>query len=468
MGNSAAFAKGGKDQIYKLEGRPPLSVAIPIGLQHVLSMFTGNLAPILILAGAAKVTNDQRILMLQCAMIASAITTIIQLYPIKIGKHFQIGSGLPIVMGTAFAFVPTMITVGGTFGINVVLGASLIGAFSEIILGLCYRWLKKLFSPLVIGAVLITIGINLLRTGAVYFGGGQSALTAMLNGEASTFGSWQNLLMGFSVFLTIMVLQRFGKGMVKVCAVLIGLVVGYVLALLLHQIDLSQIANAGWISVPRPLSIMPEFKPQAILMFLAVYIVSGLETMGNTSGITIAAFNRQATEKETSGAIVCDAVGSQFANFFNTLPNTAFGQNAGLVAMTKVVNRFCIACGAGILLLAGLVPKIGAVFSVIPSSVLGGAVITIFAIILINGIKMVAKAGFTDKNVLALAVTFGVGYGFSAVPQITTIMPGFLQFILHDAVTAVCIVAVITNLIFNGLNHEDPRDSAEAAEVGVG
>ena len=445
-----------KELIYQLEGRPSLKIAAPLGLQHVLAMFTGNLAPIFIIAGAAKVTAQEQVMMIQCAMLVSALTTFIQLYPIRFGKNLQIGGGLPIVMGTSFAFVPTLTTITLAYGLPTALGGVIVGAIVEIIIGLLIKPAKRLFSPVVIGAVLVTIGIKLLGIGATYFAGGAGA---------PDFASGQNLLLGFTVFVVVMLLQRFGKGMWKATAILIGLGVGFLLAIPMGKVSFDTIMQSGWISIPRPLYFIPEFRVDAILAFAAVYVVSSLETLGNTSGITMAGFNREATPSENSGAILADAVGSQIAGLFNCLPNTAFGQNAGIVAMTGVVNKFCIATGAIILVLASIVPKIGAVFAAIPSSVLGGAVISVFAMILINGFKMIAKAGFSEGNSLMLAVTFGIGYGLTQIPQITEQLPHTLQLIFGDTVASVCVVGVIANILFNILGNKEREEQSVIIEV---
>jgi NCS2 family nucleobase:cation symporter-2 len=461
----------GAELVYQLEGRPPLGIAFPLGLQHVLSMFIGNLAPVLVLAGIVKdgvplVTPEQRALMVQCCMFASGVTTFIQLYPLKFGKTYQIGAGLPIVMGTAFAFVPTLRTLGTEFTINVVLGATMLGGVVEIIMGFSIKPLRRFFPPLVIGAVLMTIGMHLLPVGVQYFAGGaaaEAAAQALAEGRpanaalAAQYASWQNLLIGFSVFLTILLLQRFAKGMLKISAILIGIIIGYVLAVILGQVDFSQVAKAGAIAVPIPFSIRPEFRIEAILSTAAIYVVSGLETMGNINGITVAAFDREATTREVSGAVMADAAGSMFAAMFNTLPNTAFGQNAGIVAMTKVVNRFCVATGAVVLIVAGFVPKIGAVFAVMPSSVLGGAVVTVFAMIMLNGIKLIAKAGFSDRNLLILAITFGLAYSIGDNATLVARLPLALRYLFKDTTVAICVFSLALNLVFPPSEEEKAR-----------
>ena len=433
-----------KKLIYQLDGRPPFFVAFPLGLQHVLAMFTSNLVPCFIVAGVVGLAGADRILMVQCAMFVSGLTTFFQLYPIPVfgkkSKLPRIGAELPIVMGTSFAFVPTSITVARAFGLPGVLGGALFGSLIEFVMGFFIKPLKKFFPPLVIGAVLISIGINLLGAGTNYFLGGAGA---------ADFGSTQNIILGFIVFLTIIICQRFGKGIFRVSSLLVGIIVGYAAAFFLGRLDFALVRDAAWFSIPMPLRFGYEFHASAVLSFAAIYIVSGLETIGNTSGITVAAFDREATAREMSGAIMADSFGSMLASIFNTLPNTAFGQNAGLVAMTKVVNRFCVATGAATLMLAGFIPKIGAIFLMMPDSVLGGAIISVFAMIMINGIKLIAKSGFSHRNVIVLSVIFAMGLGLANAPDTAyEHLPGFFRYLFADSVAAVCIIGIILNIIF--------------------
>ncbi len=437
--SAATMPAAGHDMLYQLEGRPPLRLALPIGLQHVFAMFTGNLAPILILSGVVGGLNQaDTVVMIQCAMLMAGLMTMLQVYPLKLGR-LQVGAGLPVVMGTSFAFVPTMKAVGAVHGIPGVLGAALLGGFMELLFGVFIGPLKRFFPPVVIGSVLITIGIHLLTIGASYFAGGVGA---------PDFGSWRNLLLGFVVFGIITALNRFAKGMLKTVSILVGIAVGYALAAAMGKVNFGLIAAAPWFELPRPLHFMPEFHPDAVISFAAVYIIVALETMGNTAGITMATMSRDTTPEETSGTIVAAALGAQAGALFNALPMAAFGQNAGIVSMTRVINRFCIATGAAVMIFAAFCPKIGTVFSSLPASVLGGAVITVFAMIFLNGVKMISRDGFSESGNLVLAITFGLGYGLGAVPAATAKLPAAVHFLFGEPVVAVCIVSVAANLIF--------------------
>lgn len=428
----------GRELVYQLEGHPKLSIAFPLGMQHVLAMFAGNLAPMMIVAAIAKLSAADTVVMIQAGMLISGLATFLQLYPIKIGR-FQLGSGLPIVMGTSFAFVPTASAIAATGGISAVFGGAMVGAAVELLIGLFYKYLKRFFTPLVIGCTLITIGINLLSVGRDYFAGGAGV---------KDYGSWQNLTIAFTTFIFVICLQRFGRGVFKSAALLFGLVFGYIVAVFFGKVDFSTVANAGWFTVPMPLHFKPTFSVGAIVSFAAIYLTVSMETIGNTSGITIAAFDREATEKETSGSVLADAIGCVVAALFGALPNTAFGQNVGIVSMTKVINKFCIALGAGVLVICGFLPKLGALFSSIPSAVLGGALISVFAMIFINGIKMLAQAGFSERNVLVMGITFAMGLGLAGHADAIKGLPGILHFFFDDSIAATTFVGIIVNILF--------------------
>lgn len=433
--------------IYQLEGRPTFTTAFPLGLQHVLCMFTSNLAPILIVAAACGLSTAQTVIMIQSAMFVSGLTTFVQLYPIKLGK-FQIGANLPIVMGTSFSFVPTMTSLAAASlaaglspsqALGAILGGCMVASMVEVFMGAFYKHISRFFPPLVVGAMLIAVGLNLLGVGVDYLAGGVGS---------SDYGSVQNMALGLGVFAIVILLQHFGKGLVKNSAILIGLVIGYIISAFMGMVDFTTLQDYGLFSLPLPFQFELSFPIQPIISFAILFVASGLETIGSVNGITIAGFDRTASDQEVSGGIIADAVGSATAAMFNALPNTAFGQNAGIIAMTKIVNKWCIAMGAFVLIIAGFFPKLGALLSTIPSAVLGGALMTVFGTIMINGMKMVAKAGFTERNLLILSITLALGVGLTGKPEAIAHLPSALQFVFSDSVTATCIVAIIANLLF--------------------
>lgn len=454
-------SSSGEELLYKLDGKPPLKYAIPIGLQHVFAMFTGNLAPLLIVTKALNANNPgsvsdaEVVVMVQAAILMSGIATLLQVLPIKIGKKFQIGANLPLVVGTSFAFVPIALSVGAKYGLPGIFGAAIVGGIVEFLMGILVSPLKRVFQPIVVGCVLVTIGLNLMPTGINYFAGGAGS---------PNFGSIENLALGFTVFLIITVINRFGKGMVKNLGILIGIAVGYILAIIMGMVDFTPVAEASWFSFPLP-GITPEFHIEAIISVSAIYIIAGLETMGNMSGITIATMNREATSQENSGGIIANSLTSIMGALLNTFPNSAFGQNAGLVSVSKIINRFAIGTGAVIMIVIGFVPKISALFSAMPSSVLGGAVITVFAIIFLNGVKMLAKAGFSANNIQVLSITFGLGYGLGIVPEATEKLPDPIHFIFSEPVLSVCVIAIIANLVFNGIAPKEEKNATEEVKA---
>lgn len=443
--------KNDKDLVYQLEGRPKFSVAFPLGMQHVLAMFAGNLAPMLIIATVAKASPADTVVMVQAGMLLSGLVTFLQLYPIKIGK-FQLGSGLPIVMGTSFAFVPTASAAAALGGIPLVLGGALVGSIVEGLIGVFYKYLKRFFTPLVIGCTLIAIGINLLAVGRDYFAGGAGA---------KDYGSWQNLTIAFSTFLCVALLQRFGKGVIKTAALLFGLVFGYVIALFFGKVSFASVGASSWVNVPLPFHFIPTFDAKTIISFIAIYITIAMETIGNTSGITIATFNRSATEKETSGSVLADALGCAVSAIFGSMPQTAFGQNVGIVSMTKVVNKYCISLGAGVLVICGFLPKLGAAFASIPSAVLGGALISVFAMIMLNGVKMLGQAGFSERNTLVIGITVALGIGLGGNADAIAGLPSGLKFVFEDSIAATTFIGIVANLLFPEDKKDEPEEVVE-------
>ncbi|MCL2851569.1 MAG: purine/pyrimidine permease [Defluviitaleaceae bacterium] len=441
-------------KLYRLDGRPPFRLAYPVALQHLLAMFTSNLAPILIISSVAQATTSQVIIMIQAAMFAAGAATLLNCYPVRIGK-VQIGAGLPIVMGTSMTFVPPATAValiavemGHPNPIGVVLGGLIVASVSEVVLGALYKYLRPFFPPHVLGAMLLSLGISLLTVGTNNFGGGSPAANPY-------FGSAQNMMLAGFVFLLYMFLQRFGKGIFKLASVLFALIAGYVAAILIGIVDFYPVTQAAIFELPRPLALGPVFYPWAITMFLAVYVVSGLATIGYTHTITTQSMNRPSTNRETSGAIYADAVSSAFAGLFNSLPNTEFGQNASLVANTKIISKWVVALCAFTLIAASVFPPIGAVFATVPPPVLGGAILAVFAFIMTNAIAMIAKTGFSQRKLTSLCIMFAVGLGFAPPGNAALIQsfPAPMHFIFSDRVLLMSVVAVVVNIFF--MERED-------------
>lgn len=423
------------NNIYQLEGRVPVLKAIPFGLQHILAMFVANLTPITIIAAAGGLSQAEIAILLQNAMFIAGIATLIQLYPI-----WKVGSGLPIVMGVSFTFVTVLCTVAANYGYPAVMGAVLVGGIFEGTLGLMAKYWRKLIAPVVAASVVTAIGMSLFSVGARSFGGGYT----------EDFGSAQNLLLGTITLITCLGWNCFAKGYLKQLSVLVGLFVGYIVAILMGKVDLSVIFSGGVVSLPKLLPYTPEFHAGAILSVCIIFLVSAAETIGDTTAMVSTGLNREIESREISGSLACDGYASAISSLLGCPPVTSFSQNVGLVAMTKVVNRFTIMTGAGCMILAGLLPPVGNFFASLPESVLGGCTIMMFGTIMTSGMQMLAKAGFTQRNITIAALSLAVGVGFTAASEIDLwrIFPEMIQAVFSANVVAVVfVVSIVLNLI---------------------
>lgn len=421
--------------IYKLDGRVPVLKAVPFGLQHILAMFVANLTPITIIAAAGGLSQAEIAILLQNAMFIAGIATLIQLFPL-----WKVGSRLPIVMGVSFTFVTVLSTVAANYGYPAVIGAVICGGVFEGTLGLFAKYWRKIISPIVAATVVTAIGYSLLTVGARSFGGGY----------AEDFGSATNLLLGTITLAVCLGWNILAKGYLKQLSVLAGLVVGYIAAIPMGKVDLSVIFSEGVVSLPKILPYAPEFHIGAIFSVAIIFMVSAAETIGDTTAMVSSGLNRDITSEEISGSLACDGYASVISALFGCPPVTSFSQNVGLINMTKVVNRFTIATGAGCMILAGLLPPVGNFFASLPESVLGGCTIMMFGTIMVSGIEMLAKAGFTQRNITIAALSLSIGIGFTAASEIGLwgIFPEVIQSVFSANVVAVVfVVSIILNLV---------------------
>ena len=420
--------------LYKLDGKIPVTQAIPFGLQHILAMFVANISPILIVAGTCNLSASQTAMLIQSAMIIAGIGTLIQLFPI-----WRIGSGLPIVMGISFTFVSVFCYIGPTYGYNAIVGAILVGGIIEGVLGLFAKYWIKLIAPIVAASVVTAIGFSLLSVGASSFGGGSGT---------ENFGSAKNWIIGTVTLLSCIVFNIFAKSYLKQLSVLFGLIVGYIVAACMGMIDFSALQNTSFIALPSIMPFKPEFNINAIISVTLIFLVSATETIGDTSALAASGLNRDVTLKETSGSIACDGFISALSSILGCLPITSFSQNVGLVAMTKVVNRFAIAAGAVIMLLAGIFPFFGSLLATLPDAVLGGCTLIMFGNIVVSGLQMIGKCGYTQRNITIAALSLSIGIGFTQVPEIFSIFPKIVETVFaENCVAVVFIVSIILNLV---------------------
>lgn len=462
-------------EAFKFEGKMPLRQAIPLGLQHVLAMFVGNLTPLLIITGACGLAGGEfaelQVSLLQNAMLIAGIVTLIQMYSIG-----PVGGKVPIVMGTSSGFIGVFNSVAATMGGGVlaygaIMGASIIGGVFEAILGFFLKPLRKFFPPVVTGTVVLAIGLSLISVGVNSFGGGNNA---------ADFGSMENLFLAFLVLVVILVLKHATKGFLSSSSILIGIIVGYVAAIIMGLIlpttfvkadgaevtkawvlNWDKVRQASWFAIPKLLPVKPVFDMRAIAPVLIMFIVTAVETVGDISGVIVGGMNREATDKELSGGVICDGAGSSLAAVFGVLPNTSFSQNVGLVSMTKVVNRFAIATGGVFLILCGLVPKLGALVSIMPQAVLGGAAVMMFSSIVVSGIQLITREVLTPRNLSIVSVALGLGYGIGSNTAILSKAPQMVSLIFGGSgIVPAAVVAILLNILL-------PKDNSEASVKAV-
>ena len=447
---------------FQLNGKMPLKQAIPLGLQHVLAMFVGNLTPLLIITGACGIASGEfaalQLHLLQNAMLVAGLVTLVQLFSIG-----PVGGNVPIIMGTSSGFIGVFQSVtktmgGGLLAYGAIMGASIIGGLFEGVLGFFLKPLRKFFPSVVTGTVVLSIGLSLISVGINSFGGGNTAMD---------FGSMENLLLALFVLAMILFFKHGTKGFTSSSSILLGIICGYIAAFIMGLVlpttgvtadgveytkawvlNWDKVASAAWFELPSIMPVKPIFDLRAILPVIIMFIVTAVETIGDISGVMEDGLGREATDKELSGGVICDGVGSSFAAMFGVLPNTSFSQNVGLVAMTKVVNRFALATGAIFLILCGLCPKLAALVSMMPQSVLGGAAVMMFSSIVISGIQLITKEPLTGRNLSIVAVALGVGYGMGANAGILAQAPQAIQLIFGGSgIVPAALVAILLNII---------------------
>ena len=433
--------------VFSFEGDMPLSQAVPLGLQHVLAMFVGNLTPLLIVTGVCGLATAEfaeiQLALLQNAMLIAGVVTLVQLFGIG-----PVGGRVPIIMGTSSGFIGVFNSVaasmgGGLVAYGAIMGASLIGGLFEAVLGFFLKPLRRFFPSIVTGT------------------------------SAVDFGSLENLCLALVVLIVILAVKHATTGFVSASSILAGIIVGYIVAGIMGLVlpttgvtaegveytkawvlDWDKVAEASWFAVPALMHVAPVFDMRAIAPVLVMFIVTAVETVGDISGVTQGGMDREATDKELSGGVVCDGIGSTFAALFGVLPNTSFSQNVGLVAMTKMVNRKALACGALFLILCGLCPKLAAVISIMPQSVLGGAAVIMFASIVVSGIQLITRDPLTSRNLSIVSVALGLGYGIGANPAVLAGAPEMVSLIFGGSgIVAAAAVAILLNIVL-------PKDSA--------
>ncbi|MGI9480721.1 MAG: uracil-xanthine permease family protein [Hyphomicrobiales bacterium] len=456
---------GTPEQMRDPDFTPPLAKAIPLGIQHVLAMFISNVTPAIIVAGAAGFgfgSNSpdfpEMIYMIQMSMFFAGVATLLQ--TIGFGP---VGARLPVVQGTSFAFLPIMIPLVAGKGIEAMpalFGGVLIGGLFHTILGFFIGRIRFALPPLVTGLVVLMIGLMLVKVGIQYAAGGIPAM------DKPEFGSLLNWSIALLVIVVTLILKFFTRGMWSVAAVLIGLLAGYLVSLALGMVNFNSVGKASVFAVPQPFHFGFEFSVAAVIGFCLMAFVSAVETVGDVSGIAKGGAGREATEEEIVGATFADGVGSAVAGIFGGLPNTSFSQNVGLVAMTGLMSRQVVTCGAILLIVAGLIPKIGAIITTIPIEVLGGGVIVMFGMVAAAGISMLSDVNWNRRNMVIFAVSLSIGLGLQMVPKSMQYLPDTAHILMTSGLLPAAFIAIVLNLILPEELGEDQTEEIAGGHAG--
>ncbi len=419
--------------VFGIEDRPPLVQRIPLGIQHLVAMLLGNITPPLLIASGLGLATGETAFLLQMALVMAGVATLVQAHPIG-----PVGGRLPIVMGTTIAFVGASIATGKQFGLGAVFGACLVASVVEIVLGASIGRLRNLFPPLVNGVVVMLIGLTLIPVGMDYAAGGP---------KAADYGALSNLAVAGLVFLVTLLLNQFGRGFMAYSSMLVGVVAGYGLAMVLGKVDFTAVSEASWLALPKMLTYPLEFHAVPILLMSLVFVITTMETIGDIAGTT-AAVGRAPTNRELRGGLLADGVMSGVAAFFSAFPNTSYSQNVGLVSFTGVVSRHVTAVVGVLLLLLGLVPKVGALFATIPPAVIGGGGLIMFAMIFSSGLAIIHRnVDFDRRAMIILAVAIGLGLGCELRKDVLQHLPDVIQSLFGSGLVTGGLTALVLNLV---------------------
>ena len=424
--------------LFSMDGIPHFFEALPLALQHVVAMIVGCVTPAIIVAGAAGLSQPDRVLLIQASLIAAAIGTFLQLYPIgrRTGLHF--GAGLPVIFGVSFAYVPTMQTLASEYGVAAILGAQIFGGSCAILVGLAIRRIRHFFPPLVAGTVVFTIGLSLYPIAINYMAGGVGS---------PTYGSWKNWIVALFTLVVVTFFTNFGKGLLRLASILVGILAGYILALAMGMVQFDNVMTAGYFEMPQVLHFGLEFDPPACIAISLLFVINSIQAIGDFSATTSGAMNRQPTSDELHGAILGLGATNILGAFFGFLPTSTFGQNVGIVTTTKVINRATLALAAIIILIAGIVPKFSGLLTTIPYAVLGGATVSVFASIAMTGMKLVMTEDMNYRNTSIVGLAAALGMGVSQASASLSAFPAWVTTIFGKSpVVIATLVAIILNV----------------------
>lgn len=428
-----------KELIYGLEDRPPLRDTLFAALQHLLAIFVAIITPPLIIAGALGLDLETTGFLVSMALFASGIATFIQCR--KVGP---IGCGLLCVQGTSFSFIGPIIAAGLAGGLPAIFGATIAGSFVEILVSRVLKYMRKIITPLVSGIVVTLIGMSLIRVGITACGGGEAAKAA------GTFGSLEYVGLAALVLVIIIFFNRSTNQYLRMSSIVIGLTVGYLVSWAMGMVNFSDIKDYGSLNIPMPFKYGVSFNISSIISLGLVYLITAIEAYGDITANSLISGQPVEGEKfmkRASGGILADGVNSAIAGIFNSFPNSIFAQNNGMIQLTGVASRYVGYFIAGMLVLLGLFPAIGLVFSLMPDPVLGGATLLMFGTVAAAGIRIIAAQKINRKATLVIAISFSLGLSVELVPEILSQLPETIQSIFSSGITTGGLTAILTNAL---------------------
>ena len=446
-----------RGSIFELEGTPRINEALPLALQHVVAMIVGCVTPAIIVSGAAGLENKEQVLLIQSALVVAALSTLLQLFPIGKKGGFAIGSGLPIIMGVSFAYVPSMQAIAQGHGIATILGAQIVGGVVAVLMGIFVKKIRVFFPPLITGTVVFTIGLSLYPTAINYMAGGTGS---------EDYGSWQNWLIASFTLAVVTGLNHFGKGIWKLASILIGIIAGYIVSIPFGMVNFAKVGEAGLFQIPKFMHFGVEFEISSCVAIGLLFAINSVQAIGDYSATTIGAMNRTPKDQELQNGIVAYGLSNMAGALFGGLPTATFSQNVGIVTTTKVINRCVLGLGAVILGVAGIVPKFSAILTTIPQCVLGGATVSVFASIAMTGMKLVASAemDYRNSSIVGLAAALGVG-----VSQATAALATFPEWVTmifgKSPVVLATIIAVVLNIILPKSRIEKEEEKEQGKRI---
>lgn len=439
----------GRELLFQFHGVPPIGTSVSLALQHLVAMIVGCVTPPIMIASAIGLSLSDQVLLIQASLVMSAVCTLLQLYPI--GGRF--GSGLPVILGVSFAYVPSMQAIAASGGgVAAIAGAMIVGGIVAVLVGLFVKKIRLLFPPVITGTVVFTIGLSLYPTAINYMAGGTAntleSVTAKGLPEALAYGSWQNWLIAALTLAAVLILNNKAKGLCRLASILIGMLFGYVVALCFGMVSFADVGGAAWFSLPRFIHFGVSFDLSSCVAIGLLFAINSIQAIGDFTATTVGGMNREPTGKELQGGIVAYGVSNILTALFGGLPTATYSQNVGIVTTNKVVNRTVFALTGAFLLLAGLSPKFAAVLTTIPQCVLGGATITVFSTIAMTGMKLIASQDLTARNTTIVGLSAALGVGISqASASLSQFPDSFTMIFGKSPVVIATIMAVLLNLI---------------------